>query len=70
VTPPDVEQPQIRDTTPKLQDVIAAISSNLRDHKYQEFEEFLTKYRDISAMKRDDYGRTDRVYNRIDKGEA
>jgi hypothetical protein len=31
--------------------------------------ELLTKYEDIFAMDSDVYGRTDRVYHRIDMGE-
>jgi hypothetical protein len=31
VTPPDVEQPHVWDTTPKLQDMIAAAKPNLSD---------------------------------------
>jgi hypothetical protein len=54
-------QPYVPDTTPKLQDVIAAARP--------EFKE-LTEYRDIFAMKSEDCGWTDRVYHRIDMGEA
>jgi hypothetical protein len=31
VTPPNVEQPQVQDTTPKLQDVITAATPNLSE---------------------------------------
>jgi hypothetical protein len=33
-------------------------------------EEIRTVYRDMFAMNSDDYGRIDRVYHRIDTGEA
>jgi hypothetical protein len=56
VTSPDVEQPQVRDTTPKLQDVIAAIRPNLSDAGSQVLEE-LTEHGDIFAMESDTYGR-------------
>jgi hypothetical protein len=47
--------------------VIAAAKPNLSDAESQELEE-LTEYRDIFAMKRDDYGWTDRGYHGIDMG--
>jgi hypothetical protein len=59
MVPPDVEQPQVRDTTSKLQDVIAAAKPNLSNAESQELEQ-LTEYRDIFAMDSDDYGRTNR----------
>jgi hypothetical protein len=61
VTPRNFEQPCAQDTTPVLQDVIAAARP--------EFEE-LTECRDIFAMKSEDYGWTERVCHRIDMGEA
>jgi hypothetical protein len=68
VTPPDVEQSQVRDTAPKLQNVIAAARPYLSDAESRDLEE-LTEYGDIFAMKSDDCGRTDRVYQRIGTGE-
>jgi hypothetical protein len=44
VTPPTVEQSHVRDTTPKLQDVVAAARQNLNDTESQEFEE-VVEYR-------------------------
>jgi hypothetical protein len=55
VAPPDIEQPHVQDTTPKLQDVITAARPNLNDTEPQELEELLTEYGDIFAMKSDDY---------------
>jgi hypothetical protein len=49
--------------------VIVAARPNLSDDESQELEELLTEYGDIRAMKGDDYGRADRMYHRIDKGE-
>jgi hypothetical protein len=49
--------------------VIAATRSNLSDAEPRELEELLTEYRDIFAIKSDDYGRTDRLYHCIDTGE-
>jgi hypothetical protein len=66
----DVEQPQVRNTIPKLHDVIAAARQNLCDAESQELEELLTEYRDTLAIKSDDYQEADRVYRRINTGEA
>jgi hypothetical protein len=75
VTPPIVDQPQVQDTTPKLQDCvlypwIAAARPNLNDTEFQDLEKLLTEYRDIFAMKNDNYGRTDRMYHHIGTREA
>jgi hypothetical protein len=61
VTPPDVEQSQVRDTSQKLQDVIVAAKPNLSDTESRELEQLLTEYRVIIAMNTDDYGWTDSV---------
>jgi hypothetical protein len=42
VTPPNDEQPQIKDTTPKLQDVTATAMPNLSDASSLEMIELLT----------------------------
>jgi hypothetical protein len=47
VTPPNMEQPQVKDITLKSQDVTAAASSNLSDAESQELEELLTEHGDI-----------------------
>jgi hypothetical protein len=65
-----VEQPQVQDTIPKLQDVIAAERLYLTEAESRELEELLTKCRDIFAMKNEDFGRPDRVYNGIDMRES
>jgi hypothetical protein len=44
VTPPGVEQPQAQNTTPKLQDVIAAVRPNPSAAECRELEELLTEY--------------------------
>jgi hypothetical protein len=67
---PDVEEPQVQETTPKFQDVIAAARPNLSNAESQELEELVTEYRDIFVMKSDDYRRTDKVYHCIDTGEG
>jgi hypothetical protein len=61
VIPPDVELPQVRDTTLKLQDVIAATKPNLSGAESRELEELLTAYGEILSIKSDDYGWTDSV---------
>jgi hypothetical protein len=43
--------------------MIAAARPNLGEWNPKELDELLTEYR-TSAMKSDDYGRTDRVYHR------
>jgi hypothetical protein len=52
VAPPDDEQQQVKDTTPKLQNVIAAARPKLSDAESRELYK-LTEYRDIFAMKRE-----------------
>jgi hypothetical protein len=58
VAPPNVEQPQVQDSALKFQDMIARARPNVSDDESRGFEEFLTGYGDIFAMKSDDYGRT------------
>jgi hypothetical protein len=70
VTSPDVEQPKVKDTTLKLQNVIAATRPNLSDAESQEFNELLTEYGDIFRMMSNNYGRTNRVHHLIDMGET
>jgi hypothetical protein len=53
VNPPNVEQPQVQDTTPKLKDMIAVAKSKLSDAESRDLEELLTEYGDIFAMKSD-----------------
>jgi hypothetical protein len=55
VTAPNVEQPQVQDTAPKLQDVVAASRQNLSDAESWELEELLSTETSF-AMKSDDYG--------------
>jgi hypothetical protein len=70
VTPLDVEQPQVWDTTQNLQDEISAAKPNLSHAESRELEHLQTEYRVIFATKANDYGQTDRVYHRIDTGEV
>lgn len=70
VTSPDVEKPQVKDTTPKFQDAMAAARPDLSDAESKALEELLIEYADIFAMKSDNYGWTDRLYHSIDTGEA
>jgi hypothetical protein len=70
VSPADVEQPQVQDSTPKFEDVITAAGPNLSDAESRELEDFVTEYGVIFAMKSDDYRWADRVYHHIDTGEA
>jgi hypothetical protein len=50
--------------------VIEAARPNLNAAEYRELEELATKYGNIFAIKSDDYGRIDRVYQRIHTGDA
>jgi hypothetical protein len=59
MTPLDVEQPWVKDTTPKWQNVIAATKPNLSDTESRELKEFLTEYGDIFRMMSDNYGQTE-----------
>jgi hypothetical protein len=65
----EVEQPQVKETMPKSQDVIAEAMPNLSDTESQELEE-LTEYGDFFAMNSNDYERTDLVYHHTGTGEA
>jgi hypothetical protein len=60
----------VKDTTPKLQEVIAAVKPNLSDAESWDLEEFLTEYEDIFVMDSVDYGRTDRMYHFMDMVET
>jgi hypothetical protein len=66
VNPPDFEQPQAQDANSKLQDVTQAARPHLGNGKFQELEELLAEYEDISAVDREDHGRTKKVYHSID----
>jgi hypothetical protein len=70
VTPPDVGQPQAQDSSSKLEDVIAATKSHLTNAEFRELDELLTDYEDIFARDNEDYERTNKVYHRIDTGDA
>jgi hypothetical protein len=70
VTSLDAEAPLAQKTAPQLQDVIVASRPNLSDEEIRELEELITEYEDPFASKRSDYGRTDRLYQRIDAREA
>jgi hypothetical protein len=70
VTPPDLEQLQARNSSSKLQDEIEAARPHLSNGEFQELEELLVKYEDIFAVDSEDHGRTDKVYHRIDMGDA
>jgi hypothetical protein len=65
-----VERPQALDSTPKLQDIIAAARPHLSNRKFQELEEPLAEYEDIFAVDSKDYRWANRMYHRIDTGDA
>jgi hypothetical protein len=49
--------------------MIVAARPNLGDGEIRE-EDLITEYEEVFAAQNGDYGRTDRVYHRIDTGEA
>jgi hypothetical protein len=61
---------QAPESSSKVQEVIEAARSNLSDGEFQELEDLTTDYEDIFATGSEDYGRTDRVYHRIDTGDG
>lgn len=62
VTPLGVGEPRVRDTSPKLQDMIPPARQNLSDAESQELDELLTEYGVSFAMK------SDKVYRHRDTG--
>jgi hypothetical protein len=70
VTQPDAAAPQDQDTSPNIQDMIVAARHNLGVGEIRELEGLIAAYEDVFATQSGDYGRTNRVYHRIDTGEA
>jgi hypothetical protein len=70
VTAPDVGQTQAQDPSSRLEDVIAAAKPHLINGEFQELGELLTEYEDIFSGNIEDYGRTNKVYHRINTGDA
>lgn len=70
VTSPNVGQPQARDLSSKLEEVIAAARPHLNNGEFQELKELMAKYADIFAGDNKGYGRTNKVYHCIDTGDA
>jgi predicted ArsR family transcriptional regulator len=65
-----VRQHQAQDLSSKLEDVITAAKPHLSNGEFQELNELLTEYEDIFATDDEDYGRTNKMYHRIDTGNA
>jgi hypothetical protein len=70
VNPPDMGEPQARDLSSKLQDITEAAGPQLSNGEFQDLEEILTEYEDIFAVDSEDHGRTNKLYYRIDTGDA
>jgi hypothetical protein len=70
VTAPHVGQRQTQDLSSKLEDVVMAAKTHLTNGELQELKELLTEYDDIFAGDDEVYGRTNKVYHRIDTGDA
>jgi hypothetical protein len=61
---------QAPELSSKVQEVIEAARSNLSDGEFQGLEDLMTEYEDIFATGSEDYVRNNRVYHRIDTGDA
>jgi hypothetical protein len=70
VTPPCGGQPQTQDLGSKLEDIVTAARPHLTTAEIKVLEDLLTEYEDIFAEADEDYGRTNKVYHRIDTGDA
>jgi hypothetical protein len=71
LAPPDVEQPPVRGNIPKLQDVITAANPNLSELNLENWKSSSPSTETSllwTSMTTD--GPTDRMYHRIDTGEA
>jgi hypothetical protein len=66
----DLEQPQAQDASSKLKDTTKAVRPHLSNGEFQELEEFLAEYEDIFAVDIEDHRQTNKVYRRIDTGDA
>jgi hypothetical protein len=70
VTTPDLDQPKAKESRSKLQDITEAAKPNLSDEEFQKLEKLIAEYDDIFAVDSEDHGRTNKVYHRIDTGDA
>jgi hypothetical protein len=70
VTPPDRGPGRTQGPGAKLKEVVTAAKPNLNEGEFQELRELLAEYEDIFAKDDEDYGRTNKVYHRIDTGDA
>jgi hypothetical protein len=66
VSVPDVAQPQAQDPSSNLEEVMTESKPHLTNWEFQELEELLTEYEDISYGNNLDSGTTNKVYHRID----
>ncbi|XP_023721756.1 uncharacterized protein LOC111872274, partial [Cryptotermes secundus] len=67
---PEMGQPPAPGLTPKVADVTTAAKPHLNTREFQELEDLVSEFADIFAQDNENYGRTNRVYHRIDTGEA
>jgi predicted ArsR family transcriptional regulator len=63
-------QPHTQDLGSKLEDITTAARPHLTNGEIKGLEELLTEYEDIFAEANEDYGRTNKVYRRIDTGDG
>jgi hypothetical protein len=67
---PGLDYRQALESSSKLREVIEAAKWNLNNWEFQELEQLITKYEDISATDSADYGRTHRAYHHVDKADT
>jgi hypothetical protein len=65
-----LDQPKAQESSSKLQDITEAAKQNLSDEEFQKLEKLIAEYDDIFAVDSEDHGRTNKVYHRIDTGDA
>jgi hypothetical protein len=70
VTPPGGGQPQTQDLGSKVEDIVTAARPHLTKEESRGLEELLNEYEDIFAGAEEVYGRTNKLYHRINTGDA
>jgi hypothetical protein len=66
----DDQEQRPRDLCKELKDMVSGTRPNLNKKEANVLEEFIAEFQDVFATKNGDYGRTDKVYHRIDTGDA
>ena len=66
----EVRTGQPQELCKQLQDVVKGAKPNLNNREIEVLTDFISEYQDVFTTRNGDYGRTDRVYHRIDTGDA